>query len=108
MVSTPDQLGHDALARPGQGSARSGGGLGGVPRNFLVVDEPTLKAVAATTGGSYHSAADAQELTQVLHDLPRDVVLQTEHTEVTAYVAALAALLVLAALGLSLRWNPLS
>lgn len=108
MVCTPDQLGGDAFGETGPGSARSGGGLGGVPRNFLVVDEPTLKAVAATTGGSYHSAADAQELTQVLHDLPRDVVLQTEHTEVTAYVAALAALLVLAALGLSLRWNPLS
>ena len=33
-------------------------------RRFLVADEPTLKAVAAQTGGTYHSAKDADQLQQ--------------------------------------------
>lgn len=109
LVCSAAQLGGDAFGETGPGSPGNQGlGGGAVPRNFLVVDEPTLRAVAATTGGSYHSAADAGQLTQVLHDLPRDVILQQEHIEITAYFSAVAALLVLAGLVLSVRWNPLS
>ena len=69
---------------------------------------PTLKAVAATTGGAYHQASDAAQLGEVLRGIPREVVLQREDLEVTAYLAILAALVVAGALVLSVRWNPLA
>lgn len=107
MVCTAKQLGGDAFGE--SGTPFSGGNRldGQTPsgRNVLVVDEVTLRAVAATTGGSYHPAADAAALTQVLSDLPRDVVIQQERLELTSWFATLAAGLVLLALVLSLRWN---
>lgn len=108
MVCTPTQLGADAF---GDSGAPFGGGArpdGTVPggRNVLFVDEPTLKAVAATTGGAYHQAQDAGALADVLRGIPREVVLQTEHLELTAAFAAFAAALVIAALVLAVRWNP--
>ncbi len=111
LVCSSQQLGGDAFGESGPGS-RNDPGIGGggpqVPRNFLVVDEPTLKAVAATTGGTYHAASDADQLSDVLRGVPRDVVLQRENLELTAWFAALAALLVVAGLVLSVRWNPTS
>lgn len=119
MVCTAEQLGGDAFGEFGPrsggqvpggqapGGQAPGGGFGG-GRNFLVVDEPTLKAVAATTGGAYHQASDAAQLGEVLRGIPREVVLQREDLEVTAYLAILAALVVAGALVLSVRWNPLA
>jgi Ca-activated chloride channel family protein len=72
----------------------------------LVVDEPTLQAVAATTGGSYHAAGDAAALGEVLRGIPREVVIQTEHRELTSWFAVFAAGLVIGALTLAVRWNP--
>ncbi len=109
MACTAAQLGGDVFGEFGpRGNLPPdvGGGGGGNWRNFLAVDEPTLRRVADTTGGSYHPAADAQQLTQVLADLPRDVVMQREQRELTGWLAALAALLVAGALALTVRWNP--
>ncbi len=116
MVCSAQDLGGDAFGEFGPrtggqvpgGAAGGGGGFGGGGRNFLVVDEPTLKAVAATTGGTYHRASDAAQLGEVLQGIPREVVLQRQDVEVTAYLAILAALLVAGALVLSVRWNPLA
>jgi Ca-activated chloride channel family protein len=87
---------------------RFGSGLGGFGRdgrNFLVVDEDALREVADTTGGTYFRASDADQLQGVLADLPRHVDRQTREVEVSAGLVALAALALLAAVGLSARWR---
>jgi Ca-activated chloride channel family protein len=81
------------------------GGFGRDGRNFLVVDEDALREVADTTGGTYFRASDAGQLQGVLADLPRHVDRQTREVEVSAGLAALAALALLAAVGLSARWR---
>lgn len=80
----------------------------GPPRNFLVVDEDSLRSVADTTGGAYFSATDAAELSSVLADLPKHVTTQQQDVDLSAGFGAAAALLLLAGLALSIRWRPLS
>ena len=69
-------------------------------------DVPTLKAVAAQTGGTYHGAEDADQLREVFADLPKDVATQKQPTEITWILAALGALLAAAAVAASMRWSP--
>ena len=69
----------------GGGSAGSGGFRRGA-------DVPTLQAVARQTGGTYHGAADADQLRKVFADLPRDVATQKQQSEITWILAALGAL----------------
>jgi Ca-activated chloride channel homolog len=107
LVCTAAQLGgrnYDGFG----GGPRYGGvtGGGGGARNYLVVDEPTLRKVADTTGGQYFAAGDADRLQAVLKDLPHTVATQHRDIEVTAGLAALAALLVLAAAWAAARWTP--
>lgn len=102
MVCTRDQLGGGLYDGPGQGL--SGIGPGG--RNFLVVDEEALREVATTTGGEYFAASDAGQLQGVLADLPKHVDTQEQQVDVSAAFAALAALVLLAGLGLGVRWAP--
>lgn len=108
MVCTAAQLGSDAFGDAGAPFGSGSRTDGRVPngRNVLFVDEPTLQAVAATTGGSYHSAADADALGEVLRTIPREVVVQTETLELTAWFAAFAAALVVAALVVAVRVAP--
>ncbi|MEJ3749211.1 VWA domain-containing protein [Actinomycetes bacterium KLBMP 9797] len=99
MMCTADQIGGtDFGVRP---EGRFGGGGG---RNRQI-DEPTLTKVAELTGGEYFRAEDAEQLTDVLTDLPSEIVLQHEDIEITVWFVFAAALLVLTALGLSLWWN---
>ena len=114
LVCTAEQLGGDAFSSgfggrsggfPSGGGAFLGGGRGGNARPFLVIDEPTLKEVAARTGGAYYRAKDAGQLRKVFAKLPKDVVLQQKHAEISSGFAAVGALLVGAAIMLSLRWN---
>ena len=56
------------------------------------------------TGGKYFAAADADELSDVLIDLPNSIVLQRENVEITVWFVLVGALLVLAAVGLSQWW----
>ena len=90
-----------ASAAAAAGSA-AGGGFGG----FLVADEPTLKAVAEQTGGTYHGAKDADQLRKVFANLPKEVATQKRPTEITWMLAALGALLAAAAVAASMRWSP--
>jgi Ca-activated chloride channel homolog len=112
MSCTADQLGGDISFGGGFGGGLGGGGqLGGGNftaggrRRFLVTDEPTLKAVAAMTGGKFYKAEDAKQLKSVFANLPRDVKLQKRKIELSAGFAALGALLTALAMFLSLRWN---
>ena len=103
---TRQQLGGDVFDAGGFGGGGGGfGGFGG-RRGFLVADEPTLKAVAKQTGGTYHGAKDADQLSKVFADLPKEVAKQKQPTEITWMLAALGALLAAAAVAASMRWSP--
>ncbi|MDQ7993165.1 MAG: VWA domain-containing protein [Propionicimonas sp.] len=69
------------------------------------IEEDTLIEVAEMTGGEYFRAEDAAQLTQVLLDLPRAVVLQTRQQEVTAWFVLAGLVLVSAGVLASLWWN---
>jgi Ca-activated chloride channel family protein len=110
MVCTADQLGGDSFQNLGPGGIPGGGVGGGGGReqrqgNFLGADEPTLRQVASTTGGTYFSASGADQLQHVLSDLPQHVQLQQRQVEISVAFAGLAALLVLLAVAAALRWS---
>jgi Ca-activated chloride channel family protein len=69
------------------------------------LDEESLRKVADLTGGEYFRAADAPALKKIYRNLGMKLGLERPRpTEVTAVVAALGALLVALAAGLSLWW----
>ncbi|MEA4907362.1 MAG: VWA domain-containing protein [Chloroflexi bacterium] len=80
------------------------GGWGGFRRG---IDEEMLKQVAATTGGEYYAATSASELQDVFESLPSYLITREETTEISVAFAAAGALLVAAAIFLSLLWRPL-
>jgi Ca-activated chloride channel family protein len=105
-MCTAEQFGGDTLGR---------GGVGFVPdfsspqvANFLQLDEPTLRGIARTTGGSYARAAGAAQLQKAFRDLPKRVVTVREVHELTVYLVALGALLAIGAVATSRWWNRLS
>ena len=71
---------------------------------YLQLDEPTLREVARMTGGEYHHAGTAEALRSVYQQLGSRLQAQTRDTELTALLAWLAALLIVAGSALSLRW----
>src|SRR6187399_1614120 len=71
---------------------------------YMQLDEPTLREVARMTGGEYHHAATAEELRSVYQDLGSRLQVETRETEITALLAVVAAILVLAAAFLSMLW----
>jgi len=71
---------------------------------YMQLDEPTLREVARMTGGEYHHAATAEELRSVYQDLGSRLQVQTRQTEIAALLALVAAVVVVAAATLSLRW----
>ena len=71
---------------------------------YMQLDEPTLREVARMTGGEYHHAGTAEELRSVYQDLGSRLQVQTRETEITALLALVAAILVLAAASLSVLW----
>ena len=79
------------------------GGPGGLAI-YMQLDEPTLREVARMTGGEYHHAGTAEELRSVYQDLGSRLQMQTRETEITSLLALVAAILVLAAAALSMRW----
>jgi Ca-activated chloride channel family protein len=69
------------------------------------LDEETLRAIADETGGEYFYAPNETELEKIYGNLGLNLVLKLEKVELTAYVTALAAFLLFAAVGLSLWWS---
>jgi Ca-activated chloride channel homolog len=104
MVCTQQQVGSGRFSR-GFGGGFGGAFGGGAPRQYLVIDEPTLQAVADMTGGVYYRAEDANQLLDVFLGLPTQIVLQKETLEISVFFAALGATLATAAVGLSLWWH---
>jgi len=68
------------------------------------LDEETLRSVADLTRGEYFYAGNAVELKRIYEQMRSRMVLETKKTEVTAFFAAAAAVLVVLAAGLSLAW----
>jgi Ca-activated chloride channel homolog len=88
-LGTPD--GH--LAAGGEGMAI-----------YLQLDEPTLRHVAQITGGEYHHAGTAEALRSVYQKLGSRLQVSKRDTELTALLAAVAAVLLAAGVGLSALW----
>jgi Ca-activated chloride channel family protein len=91
----------------GGGNQQSGGGQqypGGFRRG---IDETTLKQIAHMTGATYYAASSAGELLKVFQNLPTYLIAKHEVMEISVVFAAVGALLVAAAIVLSLRWHPL-
>ncbi len=108
MVCTREQLGSAAFGE-GFGGFRGFGGFsggGGNFRRFLFIDEETLQGVAELTGGEYYRAENADQLYEVFRELPTQIVLQKEQTEISVGFAALGALLITLAVILGLLWSP--
>jgi Ca-activated chloride channel family protein len=105
MVCTADQVsgGDQSFSRfpPGGGGF---GGFGGGGRNFEI-DEDALMKVADVTGGRYFRAQDADQLSKVLGDLPRDIGLHKENVEITVWFVLAGVLLAVTGVGLGLWWN---
>ena len=98
MVCPPDQISGGQAFR-GDGRGRFGGG------RALLVDEKTLTEVADLTGGEYFRAEDAEQLNEVMADLPGQITLQRENMEITMWFVLPGALFLLVAIALSLWWN---
>jgi Ca-activated chloride channel family protein len=64
------------------------------------LDEDTLRGIAEITGGKYFLAKSAADLRKAYESLTTQFVAETKRTEVTAFAAALAFLLLVLALGL--------
>jgi Ca-activated chloride channel family protein len=88
-LGTPD--GHAAMG--GDGMAM-----------YLQLDEPTLKHVAQMTGGEYHHAGTAEKLREVYQKLGSKMQVSRRETELTALLALVAAIAMVAGAALSLLW----
>jgi Ca-activated chloride channel family protein len=74
-------------------------------RFALAFDEPALKRIAQTTGGSYHRAENADQLERALDSLPGTFTVIQQRVDTAAAFAAGGAVLIATALSLSLWWN---
>ncbi len=68
------------------------------------LDDDTLKRIAQRTDGRYFKAESETDLSHIYENLSTNLVLKAEQTELTAFVTAFAALLLLIAGVLSLLW----
>lgn len=68
------------------------------------LDEDMLTSIATVTNGTYYHAEDAASLAKVYDKIDLHFTRQTKHTEVTALVTGLSALLLTVGAGLSLAW----
>jgi len=71
---------------------------------YVRLDEETLKAVADITRAEYYRAGTSEDLKKVYKQLTRQLVLERKDTEIGFIFAAVAAILLTAALALSLIW----
>jgi Ca-activated chloride channel family protein len=71
---------------------------------YAKVDEESLQKVAETTGAEFFRATNAIELATIYQHLSSKFTLERRDTEITALLAALASVMALLAMGLSMRW----
>jgi Ca-activated chloride channel homolog len=88
----------------GLGSADGGSYAATGMAMYLQLDEPTLREVARMTGGDYHQAGTAEKLRSVYETLGSQMQVIKRETELAPLLALAAAMLALAAGGLSMLW----
>jgi len=92
----------------GGGSGFGGGPPGGGGGRFRRgIDEVTLQRIADMTGGTYYSAESGSELQSVFQNLPTNIILKHEVTEISVIFTAIGALLAGFGIALSMLWHPL-
>ena len=105
MVCAPDQIGPGSFA-PGltfdDGVPDLGATLDEL-RPFLVIDVPILESVAEITGGEFFRAEDSEQLIDVFNQLPSQIVLQEQDTEISVGFALASAVLLLLSFGIAWR-----
>jgi Ca-activated chloride channel family protein len=69
-----------------------------------MLDESTLREIAASTSGSYFHAGDATELSTIYETIDLELTIRGEKTEITGLLAGAAVVLLLAGAGLSMAW----
>ncbi len=72
-----------------------------------MLDEPTLRAIAAATGGEYFRADESGRLREIYRDLARAIGWESRPTEVTAVAAALALVLMVASVAVRYTVYPM-
>lgn len=88
----------------GGGFGNPGGG--GFSGNFRTeVDEALLQQMAQMTDGEYFRATDSAMLTEIYKGLNTEVIIRTQRTEVTALMAAGAAVLAIGSIALAMLWG---
>lgn len=68
-------------------------------------DKQTLRQIAKDTGGSFHSAATAEQLSEVFRDLGSQIGFTKEPREVTTWLVGTGLVFAFSAAGLSLFWT---
>ena len=68
-------------------------------------DKPTLRLLATSTGGSYHSAPSAEALKQAYSDIGSQVGYTTEKRDISWRFLVVGVLFVLAAGSASMLWG---
>jgi Ca-activated chloride channel family protein len=71
---------------------------------YMMFDEETLKAIASLTRADYFHAASGEDLSKVYATLNTRFTLEKKESEITALLAAAAALFITFAGALSLLW----
>jgi Ca-activated chloride channel family protein len=85
-----------------------GGGGGGAPAGGFRgdIDEQTLTQIADTTGAKYFPAETADQLKQVLQNLPTNTIVKHQVTELSVVFVAIGALFATMAIFLGQAWRP--
>ena len=83
-----------------QGATHSADGMS----IYMRFDEEALKAIAQATSAEYFHAGSGADLKKVYETLNARYVLEKKETEISSLLCALAALLILIAMGLSVLW----
>ena len=68
-------------------------------------DKATLSELAQATGGSFHTAASAEELTSVYKDIGSQIGYTTQHKDISWRFLAVGLLFTVAAAGASMLWS---
>lgn len=103
----PRDVGREPNMGGGMGMFGGGGGGMGMGQFRRGIDEDTLKRVAALTDGEYYSAESVEELNKAFQNLPTNLIVRSEVTEITFIFAIAGAFLAVLALALAMIWNPL-
>lgn len=102
----PRDVGREPSMGGGMGMFGGGGGMG-MGQFRRGIDEDTLKRVAALTDGEYYSAESTDELNKAFQNLPTNLIVRSEVTEITFIFAIAGAFLAVLAIALAMIWNPL-